>query len=471
MLSLNPTSLARGAALTLKLDDGSRVGVIGGAPAGAFFSYFLLQTAQRIGLDLQVDIYEARDFSLPAPQGCNMCGGIMSESLVQALTVEGINLPPTVVQRGIDSYVLHMEEGSVRIETPLHEKRIAAVHRGNGPRGIKEKKWRSLDGYLLELAVNKGARAVRERVDGVAWDNSRPQIKTRSGLSETYDLLAVGVGVNSGTLKLFEDLGIGYKAPQTAKTYIREFYFGHETIEKFLGSSMHVFLLNMRGLEFAALIPKGDYVTLVLLGEEIDGSLVESFLNTPVVSQCLPPNWRELKEFCHCSPKINVQSAVRPFADRIVFIGDSGATRLYKDGIGAAYRTGKAAAVTAVFEGISADDFRRHFWPACRAISNDNLLGKLIFFVTRHIQKWSHDRRGVLRMVAREQRHEGGRRRMSMVLWDIFTGSAPYKDILLRTLHPAFLGGFVWAIAAGAWSKMIGGRHGNERVRQNIPGR
>jgi hypothetical protein len=41
----------------------------------------------------------------------------------------------------------------------------------------------------------------------------------------------------------------------------------------------------------------------------------------------------------------------------------------------------------------------------------------------------------------------------------------------LRTLHPAFLGGFVWAIAAGAWSKMIGGCHGNERVGQNIPGR
>ena len=63
----------------LKLDDGARVAVIGGAPAGSFFSYFLLQTAQRIGLDLEVDIYEPRDFSLAAPQGCNMCGGIVSE--------------------------------------------------------------------------------------------------------------------------------------------------------------------------------------------------------------------------------------------------------------------------------------------------------------------------------------------------------------------------------------------------------
>lgn len=448
---LNGAPRGEGNGANLKLDSGSRVGVIGGAPAGAFFSYFLLHMAQRVGLDLQVDIYEPRDFSLSAPQGCNMCGGVISESLVQALAVEGIELPGTVVQRGIDSYVLHMDEGSVRIDTPLHEKRIAAVHRGAGPRGIKEKKWRSLDGYLLELALGKGARLVRERVEAAGRIDGRPQVKTRSGVSPAYDLLAIAVGVNTGALKLFEEAALGYKAPRTAKTYIRELYLGQETIEKYLGSAMHVFLLNLPGLEFAALIPKGDYVTLCLLGGEIDGALVESFLGAPAVNQCLPPNWRELQEICHCSPRINVQSAVRPFADRIVFVGDCGVTRLYKDGIGAAYRTAKAAALTAVFEGISGADFRRHYWPVCRRIANDNALGKLIFGVTRHLQKWPHDRLGVLRMVAGEQqRNGGGGRRMSMVLWDIFTGSAPYRDILLRTLNPVFLAGFFWSIVTAS---------------------
>ena len=47
---------------------------------------------------------------------------------------------------------------------------------------------------------------------------------------------------------------------------------------------------------------------------------------------------------CHCFPRINVRAAVRPFADRIVWIGDSGVNRLFKDGIGSAYRTAKAAA-------------------------------------------------------------------------------------------------------------------------------
>ena len=98
---------------SLQLDDGSRVGVIGGGPAGSFFSVFLIDMAERLGLDVQVDIYEPRDYSRPGPVGCNMCGGIISESLVQNLATEGINLPTSVVQRGIDSYNLHMDVGSV----------------------------------------------------------------------------------------------------------------------------------------------------------------------------------------------------------------------------------------------------------------------------------------------------------------------------------------------------------------------
>lgn len=75
-----------------ELDDGSRVAVMGGGPAGSFFSYFLLQIAHRAGLSLQLDIYEPRDFAATGPKGCNMCGGIISESLVQSLAAEGITL-------------------------------------------------------------------------------------------------------------------------------------------------------------------------------------------------------------------------------------------------------------------------------------------------------------------------------------------------------------------------------------------
>ena len=42
-------------------------------------------------------------------------------------------------------------------------------------------------------------------------------------------------------------------------------------------------------------------------------------------------------------------------------------------------------------------------------------------------------------MTVAEQKKEGRRRRMSGVLWDMFSGSAPYKDILWRAMHPDFV--------------------------------
>ncbi len=435
-----------------KLQDGSRVAVIGAGPAGSFFSYFLLDMAQRAGKEIQVDIYEPRDFDKPGPAGCNNCGGIVSEWLVQALAADGINLPTNVVERGIDSYVLHMDVGDVRIDTPLHEKRIGAVHRGAGPRGIKEIRFRGFDSFLLEQARTKGARVVRGRVDGVELRDGRPHVKIQAGQFQGYDLMTVAMGKNNATLKLFESLNIGYKPPKATKTYITEIYLGQETIAQYLGSSMHVYLLNLPRLEFAALIPKGDYATLCLLGEEIDRDLVNALVNSAEVKQCLPPDWVMPSDLCHCSPVINVQGAVNPFSDRIVFIGDCGVTRLYKDGIGAAYRTAKAAAVTAIFEGVAAQDFRKQYAPLLRSITVDNLFGRFVFLVTHVIQQVGILRRGVLRTVSWEQQQTDGERRMSTVLWDTFTGSAPYREVFMRTLHPAFWVHFLWNIAVGIFS-------------------
>ena len=434
----------------LQLDRDSRVGVIGSGPAGSFFSYFLLDMTQRLGIDVQVDIYDPRDFSAIGPAGCNMCGGIISESLVQILATEGINLPSTVVQRGIDAYMLHTDFGSVRIDTPLHEKRIAAIHRGTGPRDIdvKQIQWLSFDRHLQNLAANKGAQLVRDRVDGLSWQAGRPQLKTRRGALQAYDLLAVAVGVNSASLKVFQEIVPNYKPPGITKTFICEYKLGQETIEAYFGDSMHVFLLNLPRLEFAAIIPKGEYVTVCLLGEDIDAPLIKSFLESPAVRRCFPPEVSPEVPPCHCSPHINTCAAVQPFGDRFVFIGDSGVTRLFKDGIGAAYRTAKAAAEAAVFHGVSSESFGRHYWPTCRQIDVDNKIGKAIFAWTRLVQKRPRDIRGILRMVSREQRDKGGNPRMSMVLWDLFTGSAPYREIIMRAIRPGFLGSFLWNVLA-----------------------
>jgi CRP-like cAMP-binding protein/flavin-dependent dehydrogenase len=422
----------------LRLDTGSRIAVVGGGPAGSFFSFFVLDMATRMGIDIQVDIYEPRDFTRPGPPGCNMCGGIVSESLVQNLSVEGISLPTSVVQRGIDSYVLHMDVGSVHINTPLQEKRIGAVYRGPGPRDLKEFKWGSFDGHLLKLAVDQGANAVRERVTNVAWVEGRPEVITKAHPPKRYDLLVVAAGVNTMALTLFQSSKTNYQPPVTTKTFIREFYLGEEKVSEALGSSMHIYLLDIPRLKVAAIVPKGDYVSVCLLGEKIDNELIETFFEAPEVKKSLPPELSLATGACHCSPRMNVGGGGEPFGDRLVFIGDSGVTRLFKDGIGAAYRTAKAAATTVIFSGVSADDFRKHFMPTCKAIRRDNSIGKFVFAASTQLQRRRFARQAVLKMTRREQENLGSKLPMSMVLWDMFSGSAPYQEIFMRTFLPSF---------------------------------
>ena len=429
--------------MTISLEDGSRVGVIGGGPSGSFFAYFLLRFADLLDLDLTIDIYEPRDFTKPGPGGCNMCGGIVSESLIQALAVEGINLPESVVQRGIDSYVLHTDRKTLRLDTPLKEKRIAAVHRGGGPRDIEEMHWGGLDGFLLTLAQQLGARVVPARVSDVGWDDGRPQVVTKEG-AQTYDLLVGASGVNSGAWDLFEKLGLQWGRPKTTKAYITELNLGHAAIDQHFGNSMHMFLLNMPRLDCAAMIPKGDFLTVCLLGRDIDQELISAFFQSSAVKDCFPSTWNPEQGACHCSPKINIREPARPFLDRVVLVGDSGVTRLYKDGIGAAYRTAKASARTAAFSGISAADFERHYSPVYRTIAGDNRYGLAIFGVVHWIKALRPVLKGALRMAAREQESPRRAKRMSLVFWDMFTGSAPYREIFFRTLAPQFVGQMIW---------------------------
>lgn len=440
---------ATGAGQRLPLTDGARIAVVGGGPAGTFFTYFLLRMAESIDLSVAVDIYEPRSFRYQGPAGCNHCGGIVSESLVQLLATEGINLPPSIVRRGIESYVLHMDVGNVRIETPLHEKRIAAVFRGNGPR-ISEPldASGSFDGYLLDLAAASGAKIVRKLVSEISWDGGRPKVTSSDGSAATYDLLAVAAGVNSQAVQLFGEVAPAYHSPKTLKTFICEFKLPPEALDKHIGPSMHVFLLDIPRLEFAALIPKGEFLTLCLLGHDVDNALIDTFLGAPEVRACFPGG-AVPSPVCHCFPRVNVEAAVQPYGDRMVWIGDSGVARLYKDGIGSAYRVAKAAAKTVVHHGISEEDFRLHFWPACKRIDNDNSIAKVIFAASGLIQKLRFLRRGVLRMTANEQRRQAKRRHMSTVLWDLFTGSAPYKEVLSRSFHPEFPAMLCWNLIAG----------------------
>lgn len=428
-----------------ELKSGSKVCVVGGGPAGSFFSYFFLQLADRLGIEVELDVIEAKDFINVGPKGCNNCGGIISESLVQLLSAEGITLPSNVIRRGIDSYVMHTDDRNVKIGTPLEEKRIGSVFRGSGPLGSKKTEWHSFDKYLQDLCIQKGANVIIDKVIDVHYENSYPKILTKGGFEKSYDLVVAAVGLDNKSLQVLEKANIKYQPPNTTKTYISEYFLGEELVSEYFGDSMHVFLMNIPKLEFGALIPKGDYVTLVLLGEEIDKELVESFLNAEQVINCFPkaPDLSKIRS-CQCYPKINTQTAKYMYGNRFVAIGDSATSKLYKNGIGAAYVTAKAAATSVLFNGVSAKDFEKSYLPVCKSLHFDNTIGKIVFLITKLIKINPLLKRGVIKTVIKEQIKLGEKRHMSTVLWDTFTGSAPYKEIFLRSIRPAFLFSLFW---------------------------
>lgn len=431
----------------LYLEDGSKIAVIGGGPAGSFFTYFAYDFAQRLGTDIEIDIYEAKNFEIAGPAGCNHCGGIVSESLVQVLSTEGLVLPSNVVRRGIESYTMHLEQGSVLIETPLKEQRIASMFRGFGPLGSSDNEQVSFDGFLLHLCRQKGANIIHDKVLDLEKLPDGIIVKTKSQPEKKYDLIVGSVGLNQRSLQLFQKINPFFVPPKTTKTYICEFKIEKQLIDEYFGHSMHVFLLNLPGIKFGALIPKGNYVTLVLLGSEIDKEKVANFIHSKTVNNCFPPGFvLEEINHCQCFPSINIKAAKSAFDDRVVLVGDSSSSKLYKNGIGAAYITAKAAAKTAIFNGISRKDFKKTFKPVCSNLDRDNAIGKLIFLVTTIIQKSKYLKAGLFSQVVNEQKKPGKERKMSSVLWDTFTGSAPYTGILTRVIHPVVLATLIWYV-------------------------
>ncbi|MBF0359029.1 MAG: hypothetical protein HQL70_10515 [Magnetococcales bacterium] len=435
--------------MDVKLSENANIGIIGGGPAGSMAGFFLLEMSQRMDWNLTVDLYEPRDFSRYGPPGCNMCAGVVSENLVQTLAAEGINLPSKVVQRGIDSYILHTSGvPTVSIGTPSDDLRIATVYRGAGPRiPVDEDGWESFDGYLLGLAKKSGVNVIHKRVTDISLDGDLPTVFCKNEQGKTYELLIGAVGVNAPILNQFGDLGFDFGKPPVKKGFVSEIYLGESVVQQYLGSSMHVFLLDIPGLKFAAIIPKVEYVTVCLMGEGINKKLVEEFMNSTEVRSCLPESiqWHfkekvveAMGQACFCMPNLNVGPAIKPYSDRVVMVGDSAVSRLYKDGIGAAYITAKASVVTALFFGVGSEDFKKHYAPVCKRIASDNVIGGMIFSISVYYQKFQLLRTGMVAMVAAEQQRSREVRRMSRILWDTFTGSATYREIFFKSLHPLF---------------------------------
>src|SRR3990172_5936583 len=99
-------TLTKDCKMKLYLKDKSNIVVIGGGPAGSFFSHFALRLAKEHSRKVDITILDGRDFIQKGPVGCNMYAGVLSETLINKMECEGTVLPKTRVQQEIDGYYL-----------------------------------------------------------------------------------------------------------------------------------------------------------------------------------------------------------------------------------------------------------------------------------------------------------------------------------------------------------------------------
>jgi len=432
----------------LTLEDGSRVAVVGGGPAGCFFSIFLLRLARLIDIEIAVDVFEYRNFKADGPAGCNMCAGVVSESLVQLLSVEGIIIPDHLVERTIGSYVFHTPEGSIELEPPSAEARIAAMYRGGGPRTEKKGEVASLDQFLLELAQQSGANVIKRRVKSFRILPEKVVLEDEKEDLHEADLMIGAFGVNSPLNRQIDELTPDYRKPVSAKALQAEIPMGEKLVSERFSTAIHVFLAKFPDIRLASMTPKRNHVTVSLIGEDVSTASVIPFLETDVVRRCIGEDTVIPEKFCHCGPRINVREAKGAFGDRFCVVGDSFVARLFKDGIGSAYLTAKMAANVSLLHGIAKEDYARYYLPFCKNIIRDNRWGRFLFRMNDFICGSSWIRGGMLRTLEAEKKGPRSERRLTQILWDMFTGSDTYRNILSHTfdpgLHRALIGSFLF---------------------------
>jgi flavin-dependent dehydrogenase len=419
-------------ALTLR--SGSKIAIIGGGPAGSFFAHFAQKWAERKRLSLSITIFDGKDFLERGPRGCNLCAGVIAGSLEAKLHEEGLFLPEKRIINRVEGYSLHIEKETLRLSCAESGKNpIATVFRGNGPRYSHFPHVISFDDILLSWAQDRGARVITQPVWGIQLpkNQTNPAVlfygERRSPQRYEADLVAGAFGVNTHLLKIVRSLGFGYKPPSTLTTYQAEFRLGREESENHFQKDIHVYQPRSKTIRYATIIPKGDYVTVTLVGKKnATPGLAKKFFDLDEIREIFPPS----KPHCFCYPKIVVSAAKNPFSDRLVLIGDAAFCRHYKNGIESAFQTARLAADAAFGYGVDASSLRRGFYgPAKKLIIRDNFYGRALFRLNDILTSVSILARAHFAMAKRKGQATAPKK-IRRILWSMFTGDIPYRDIL-----------------------------------------
>jgi len=422
------------------------IAIIGGGPAGALTALHLLRLAREKGRSIDVTVFDRKEFGVTGPRGCNMCAGVVSNSLIVRLERLGVSIPSSAVQRAVDGYCIHSGGQVVRLEKPVGS-RIYTAFRSGGPMGEEFGTARSFDHALLAAAVRGGARHIRRVVIGIerpAGARDPVVITDARGGRHLADAVVGAFGVNSRTVLTFRALGFGYSPPRTAMAAQCEIPLPSAEIDRRFGSDIHVLAVGMEGVIVAVMVPKERHVTVSLIGPWVGQAHLERFMRQPEVGRLLPEGFHMPERYCHCHPLLPITGARNVVADRIVVVGDAHISRYLKNGLDSAFTTAELAAHAIIEGGVDRTSLVEWYVKPCRrAFVWDNRSGRILFSAYQALGRHPSLTR---RICAAAQDESDSAAPLRSIAWGLLTGDEPYAALLRQALSPRLH--WHWAIGA-----------------------
>src|SRR5208337_2268403 len=228
----------------------------------------------------------------------------------------------------------------------------------------------------------------------------------------------------------------------------KAFIFELEVGEEYLARQMHRELYFIEyaskhlALEHTALVPKGRFLTVAMIGKCIDEAslpedsqqIVHDFLTLPQIERILP-GLATAPIACACAPRMTVTTARSPFGDRFAIIGDAVGSRLNKDGLFSAHVTASRLAQTVLEDGIDRETLAKSYGKAIKWLAADNRFGQMVFGASRVAFTRPVLSRITYQAFATECKVRDERSRpLSVVLWKIASGAADYREVLWEML-------------------------------------
>jgi flavin-dependent dehydrogenase len=433
------------------------VAVVGGGPAGSFFAIYLLREARRLNRRIDAVIVEKRgpiDLGAAALEcrGCSFCAGGISPRLDEVLEEQRLSVPAEIVQGRFDHVWIQGQWKNFRLRVPK-DMRMYSVFRGSLP-GRRSGRPAGFDGFLLGEAVKEGARILYGEVEALAYGASglpRLTVRTESGgsvpLDASFVTIATGINAHCGLdyrddslIASVKRLNPAFVPGRSRKAFIFELDVGEDYLEHNLHREIYFIEYGSKRLvlEHTALVPKGRFLTVAMLGKCIDEAvlprdsrrIVHDFLTLPQIERILP-GIEAAPLACACAPRMTVTTARSPFGDRFAIIGDAVGSRLNKDGLFSAHVTASRLAHTVLQDGIDRQALAKGYGKAIQWLAADNRFGRMVFSASRVAFTRPVIGRITYQAYATECKvRDEGSRPLSAVLWKIASGTADYREVL-----------------------------------------